>query len=188
MTSHEEILKTLAAEEALLTLPRPVHADFSFLTFDSLKIFFKLSRSRSVHANFSFSTFDSLKIFLKLSRSRSVHTDFFFGHQHLNIFDCFAHKNLQKEQLSSLSILQFFQFLKTPTSNSSFVRNSDQSFRIRTNRSEFGPIQNSDQSNIQTNRSEFVPVDRNSNQSRKIRTNHFFRIWTFFSILQFSSG
>ncbi len=41
VTSHEETLKTLAAEEAFLTLPRPVHADFSISTFESLKFFFE---------------------------------------------------------------------------------------------------------------------------------------------------
>ncbi len=39
MTGPEELLKTLAAEEAILLFPRPVHADFFDLNIDSLKIF-----------------------------------------------------------------------------------------------------------------------------------------------------
>jgi hypothetical protein len=68
-------------------------------------------------------------------------------------------------------ILQFFfRFLKIPTSSSSIVRNSDQSFGIRTNRSEFGPIVR-----IRTNRSEFGPISRKFGPITKIRTNQFVR-------------
>jgi hypothetical protein len=42
VTSHEEILKTLAAEEAFLTLSRPVHADFSIWTFKHWRFFFEI--------------------------------------------------------------------------------------------------------------------------------------------------
>jgi hypothetical protein len=81
-------------------------------------------------------------------------------------------------------ILQFFLVFEDTDVKlvicSEFVRNSDQSFGIRTNRSEFGPI-------VRTNRSEFGPIVRDSDQSigirtsrsefgpiAKIRTNHSF--------------
>jgi hypothetical protein len=102
-----------------------------------------------------------------------------------------------EQQSNSTDSTVSFGFLKTPTSNS---------FGIRTNRSEFGPIvrnsdqsfgpivRNSDQSfGIRTNRSEqsfkFGPIVRDSYQSIEIRTNHYLPILVLFSsILQFSSG
>ncbi len=138
--------------------------------------------SRPVHADFLISTFDSLTNFLKLTLSRSVHANFFFGHQHLNIFKLLCTQ--EPPHGSSRAINRFYRFffgwfLKTPTSHSSFVRNS---FGIRTNRSEFGPIvQDSDQSfGIRTNCSGFRPIDRNSYQSNRENSDQSFVRSSFF--------
>jgi hypothetical protein len=101
-----------------------------------------LTLSRPVHADFLISTLDCLTNFLKLTLSRLVHANFFW---HLTLWQIsLCQTRSRRPQRHSSFVI------------SSFIRNSDQSFGIR------------------TNRSGFVPIDRNStNQIAKIRTIQF---------------
>ncbi len=100
-----------------------------------------------------------MKIFFRYRLGLGQSTPiFFFGHQHLNIFKLLCTQ--EPPHRSSRAIQQILVFEDT---NVKLIICSE-SFGIRTNRSEFGPI-------VRNNRSEFGPIVRDSDQSIGIRTS-----------------